>query len=269
MRFKPFVFVLVGFFLFTTHLSVVSKQSFLKFFSVLVARELPKAPKGFVLDESKVLTLDQLNRINAISSQLKFQTKIDFVLVFLDDLDGELIEDVAVNLFEAWGLGDQRENTGLLFLIATQEKKVRIEVGYGLEGVFPDAKLGIILDEAVLPYFVTGNIKAGALSGYQRLLSELAQDYSFSLDGLAIQAYQVNRLNPNYNVASWGGVVLLTIIALLLPFKLGRRFLYMILIVSVFRSRRYYSQPFGFFGGSGFSGFSGGLSGGGGASRSW
>ncbi len=269
MHFKSFVFVVLGFFLITNHLSVVSKQPFLGFTGALVARELPKAPKGFVLDESKILSSQQVKRLNTISAQLKSQTKIDFALVFLDHLDGEPIEEVAVTLFEAWGLGDHLENTGLLFLVAPQEKKVRIEVGYGLEGVLPDAKLGAILDEAVLPYFIKGNIAAGALSGYQRLLVELAKDYPFSVDGAEMQAYRADSLNSSQDANTWGALVFLVVIALLLPFRAGRRFLYLMMIASLFSSRRCYGQSFGSFGGSGFSGFGGGLSGGGGASRSW
>ena len=151
-------------------------------------------------------------------------------------------------------------------LIVPNEKQIRFEIGYGLEDVLPDARVGRLLDQAVLPYFKQQKISEGVLSAYKAALAILAEHYAFQLPSSA-------PITTRSQVSEPQAVLLLPVlllIACLLPFRWGRRLLYYSLIALMFSSSRGRSRThFGSFGVGGFGGFGGGLSGGGGASRSW
>ena len=86
--------------------------------------------------------------------------------------------EYSTNLFRQFGIGDKEKNNGLLILIALEERKSRIEVGYGLEGVLPDGKTGRIQDEYMIPYFKDNNFDEGILNGYKALFKEVANEYN-------------------------------------------------------------------------------------------
>ena len=96
----------------------------------------------------------------------------------MPDLGGATIEDYSVRLFEKWGIGKRGEDNGVLLIVAMAERDVRIEVGYGLEGVIPDGKAGRILDEAVLPEFRDGNYALGILNGVYEIRLAIEDDAS-------------------------------------------------------------------------------------------
>ena len=81
------------------------------------------------------------------------------------------IEEAAVQLFSLWGIGKKSKDNGLLLLWSTGDRRVRVEVGYGLEGVLPDGKTGAILDTYVIPKFKSGQFDEGVLAGVAALLS--------------------------------------------------------------------------------------------------
>ena len=89
--------------------------------------------------------------ILAYSSALAKRTKTQVVVLTVPTLDGESIEDYGLSVLREWGIGDKKENNGVLLLVATKDRKSRIEVGYGLEGVLPDGLTGRIQDQYMLP----------------------------------------------------------------------------------------------------------------------
>ena len=91
-------------------------------------------------------------------------------VVVIGSLDGLSIEEAAVQLFTLWGIGKKSKDNGLLFLWSTGDRRIRVEVGYGLEGVLPDGKTGAILDTYVIPKFKSGEFDEGVLAGVDALL---------------------------------------------------------------------------------------------------
>ena len=227
------------------------------------------APQGFVNDFASVVDAASAQRIAALCTELQQKTGAEMALVTLKSLDGGDIQDTANHLFEAWGIGQKGKNNGILMLDAIEERRVWIEVGYGLEGILPDGKVGGILDEYVIPFLKTGERGQGYLSGLSVVAQVIAADAGVTLDGTVVsQPRQTSRRNapPGY---IW-------------PF-----FLFFILMAMLRRRRRsgigggwpwiFMGGPGGFGGGGfggggfggGFGGFGGGMSGGGGAGRGY
>jgi uncharacterized protein len=90
-------------------------------------------------------------------------------VVTIPSLEGQSVDTYTLKLFNQWGVGKKKKDNGVMLLIAPQDRKVRIEVGYGLEATIPDGRAGRILDEDILPHFKNGNYGLGALTGVQRL----------------------------------------------------------------------------------------------------
>lgn len=226
----------------------------------------PAAKHFYVLDEAGVLSEAAEYKIQALSSQLAAKTNAQVVVVTVRSLQGEPIEEYALTLLRQWGIGGKQENNGLLILVAVDDRRARIEVGYGLEGVLPDAKTGRIQDEHMLPFFKKGEYEQGILNGYTAIANEVAKEYNVTLN--APPAMSQKRVTPDDNpwsVLPWWGKLLLglcvggLIIMDILFF--GGRFTWLLLSI-FFRGGR------GGGGGSGGTG-GGGSGGGGGSSREW
>jgi uncharacterized protein len=182
-------------------------------------------------------------------------------------LDGEEIEPYANRLFRAWKLGEATKNNGVLFLIAPKEHRVRIEVGYGLEGTLTDATSSIIIANAVAPRFKAGDFNGGVSRGVDDIITTLTTHAS---DWQKRPEFRARDSSD----ASGGLAALLILAAIVFVFILiARRHggvggaLPYILASTMTRG----SYGGGFGGGSFGGGFSGGggSSGGGGASGSW
>ena len=226
------------------------------------AIELPR-PQSYVSDPSHILTTQEAYQLTSISQDLQAKTHAEVVTVLLPSLDGETAESVANTLFNKWGIGSEKDNLGVLLLIALKEKKVRIEVGYGLEHVLPDGKCGQILDQYVLPFFKTGDLKTGVINGHLALAQVVAQSFNVTLSGV-----QPKKASGQNELPEWVQALILFGILWLIFKGRGLWFLpFMIGGGGGFGSGG--SGGFGGFGGSGFGGFGGGSSGGGGASRGW
>src|SRR6185436_2802633 len=118
-----------------------------------------------VTDMSGTLRADTIAQLNATISDVERTTGVEMAVAVIKSLDGLSIEEAAVKLFELWGIGKKAQDNGLLLLWSTSERRVRVEVGYGLEGVLPDGKVGEILDAYVIPKFKSGEFDEGLLDG--------------------------------------------------------------------------------------------------------
>lgn len=220
--------------------------------------------QAFVQDEAQIISVSDMQRISNFSAQVQQQTGIEIAILTLETLGDQSLEEKALSVFENWGIGSKKDDKGLLLLVALKENKVRIEVGYGLEGILPDSKVGMLLDQFLIPPFKQGLYSAGIMNTYIEILKVINQEYPL----------QINQSSsyPHTQIPQVEGSLflpVLIVLACLLPFKRGRRLLYYALLFSLMTSSRRSHHSFGSFGGSGFGGFGGGLSGGGGASRSW
>lgn len=226
----------------------------------------PTAAAGiYVQDYAQVLSAEDKRRLLSIGQELDNKTTAQLAVVTVKTLDGQPIEDYALSILREWGIGSKEKNNGALIVVAVQDRRSRIEVGYGLEGLLTDGLTGRIQDQAMIPYFRKGNYAAGIVNGYAVTASLIAKDAGIQLasinsEQIAVPAKTTNNTNQEYpfwlKLLIGAGIVLLLIIDnLFLGGVLTQMLFFMFL-----RGRG---------GGGGRGGFGGGSGGGGGSSRSW
>jgi uncharacterized protein len=133
---------------------------------------------GPVIDQADILTAASRSDIAAKSIALQEKSGIQLVVATVRSLEGSDIENYANLLFRTWKLGQAQKNNGVLLLIAPNEHKVRIEVGYGLEGTLTDALSSVIISGAIVPRFKTGDFSGGISRGVDGIISVLSGDTS-------------------------------------------------------------------------------------------
>jgi uncharacterized protein len=129
---------------------------------------------GRVVDQAGILSPPVKAALTAKLETLETQTSRQLVVVTVPSLQGLEIEDYGYQLGRAWGIGEKGRNTGVLMIVAPNERRVRIEVGYGLEGVLTDALSTVILQERVLPKFRAGDAAGGVVAGADALVEQLS-----------------------------------------------------------------------------------------------
>ncbi|TNC12369.1 TPM domain-containing protein [Methylobacterium terricola] len=131
---------------------------------------------GRVVDGAGLLRPEERAALAATLKAHADKTTDQVVVATLPSLQGTSVEDFANRLFRAWGLGAGAKNNGVLFLVAPNERKVRIEVGYGLEGALTDALSKVIIASAVAPKFKAGDFPGGIRAGVDGILGILSGD---------------------------------------------------------------------------------------------
>ena len=129
---------------------------------------------GRVVDQANVLSPQATTELENKLESLEARTSRQLVVVTVSSLQGLEIEDYGYQLGRAWGIGEKKRDTGVLLIVAPNERRVRIEVGYGLEGVLTDALSNVILQERVLPKFRAGDMAGGVLAGADGLIDQLS-----------------------------------------------------------------------------------------------
>lgn len=144
----------------------------------VLAFDIPKPTKNFyVNDFAGLLSEESKSYIMSINKDLHDQTKAQVVVVTIESLDGADLEEYATDLFRQYGIGDKEEDNGVLILLSHEDRKVRIEVGYGLEGTINDAKAGRILDNYMIPYLSEDDWDAGIINGFDAVIQEIKTEY--------------------------------------------------------------------------------------------
>jgi uncharacterized protein len=239
-------------------------------------------PQGFVSDFSRVLNPAHKQELERYSKRVQELTGAEMALVTLPTLEGEPIEDVANGLFRRWGIGAKGKNEGVLLLLVTGDRRMRLEVGYGLEGILPDGYSGRLLRE-MRPLLRQQQFGPSLLEAAHQIGNRIALEKNVSLDvtipsrrpvqhGVDVRAWMAfvwpallllfilwtrvhsRRFGPRHGVGSWW----------ILPMLLG----------GAGRGGGWSGgSSHGGFGGydssDSFGGFGGGDSGGGGASSDW
>ena len=139
------------------------------------AANLP-ALTGRVVDAAHILSPVTTADLERKLADLEQKSGIQLVVATVASLSGEEIEPYANELFRAWKLGETKKNNGVLLLIAPKERKVRIEVGYGLEGTLTDAVSSIIIANAIAPRFKAGDFDGGVTRGVDDIITTLTTD---------------------------------------------------------------------------------------------
>jgi uncharacterized protein len=142
--------------------------------AVAFAADLKFPPlTGRVVDDAHILSPATVQRLDGELADLQAQTGHQLVVATVPDLQGHEIEDYGYQLGRAWALGKKGVNDGAILLVAPKERKVRIEVGYGLEPVLTDALASVILQQKVLPQFRQGHMEQGVVDGAEALIAQL------------------------------------------------------------------------------------------------
>ncbi len=232
-------------------------------------RPIPK-PQGLVNDFAGVLEAPYKGKIRAVVRELFQKTKVPVVVVTMPDIGGAEYNDYANRLYETWGIGRKGEDKGVLIFITLKERKMRIETGYGVEGILPDGLVGEIRDRYMLPYLKQDRFGEGVLNGVLAVAQVIAKDAGVTLSGAVPP--KASKASPRKR--SRGSLLpILGIILFLMVFSGRRRgawifFLPWILGGGMSGRGGGSSGGFGGFSG-GFGGFGGGMSGGGGAGGSF
>ena len=135
------------------------------------------ALSGRVVDEANLMSRKQAHQLAQQLAVFEKRSGVQLVVVSIDTLAGDTIEEYGYQLGRHWGIGQKGKNNGVLLIIAQDERKVRIEVGYGLEGALPDAIAANIIQTRILPAFKRGDMVAGILAGSQGIMQALAGEY--------------------------------------------------------------------------------------------
>jgi uncharacterized protein len=234
----------------------------------LPAAAAPNFPAltGRVVDDAHIIPPAAAAAITAKLADLETKSGIQLVVATVPSLQGEEIEPFANELFRAWQLGEKTKNNSVLLLVAPNEHRVRIEVGYGLEGTLTDALSSVVIANAITPRFKSNDFGGGIERGVDDIITVLTTD-----SGDWQPRPQV-RLDNGDAMPPWTGAAILAVLAgivLLSAVSPGfRSVLFQILLTLFFNSGRGGGGSWGGGGysGGGFSGGGGGFSGGGGSS---
>jgi uncharacterized protein len=138
-----------------------------------LAIDFPKLT-GRVVDGANIIPPDEQVRITQKLEALQKQSGRQLVVVTVPTLDGNEISDYGYQLGRAWGIGSKESNDGALLIVAPNERKVRIEVGYGLEGTITDGISFLVVNQQILPRFKAGDMAGGIEAGTDALIQQLA-----------------------------------------------------------------------------------------------
>jgi uncharacterized protein len=228
------------------------------------AAPLPSRPSGYVTDAAGVINRETKAQMETLLTELEQKTSAQVAVVTIDQIKEGDINSEAVALFKKWGIGKKGKDNGVLFLIAPHERKMRIEVGYGLEGIIPDGKAGRIRDELVLPAFREGDLSRGIFNGTLGIAGVIAENSGVTLSRPAPS--ESTEATPQLSSSQKAFALLFFIFIL---FVVIRHPWLIFFLMNQGGGRGWSGGGFGGGGGGGFGGFGGGSSGGGGASGGW
>ncbi|MDV6225946.1 YgcG family protein [Nitratireductor aquimarinus] len=248
--------------------------------SALAAAELPRLT-GRVVDDAGILNAETTARLTGKLEAFEQKSSDQIVVATIRSLDGEALEPFANRLFRAWGLGQAGEDNGVLLLVALDDRKMRIEVGYGLEGTLTDLHSKLIIENTMVPAFRAGDYAAGIDGAVDDIIMVL-EGNAAELEARARRSQQQDDSIPWPTILFfivWGTFFFGGFAMALLPPIFGRKigpgqyeWLGMKVNYKKSSGRSGRSSSGGWSsGGSSGGGFSGGggSSGGGGASGSW
>jgi uncharacterized protein len=235
--------------------------------AMAMAQSTPDFPEltGRVVDQADMLSPQAENSLTQMLQAHEQASTEQVVVVTLPDLQGFPIEDYGYQLGRHWGIGQEGEDNGALLIVAKDERKIRIEVGYGLEGRLTDAKSSVIINRVMTPAFRQNDFEAGIVSGAAAMIQVLG--------GEPLAAPQTRQSRPMQEKPNAGMVALFFIIMMSVVFFIGSRGGRggrggLALVGAALLGGAMGGRGGGGFGGGGFGGGGGGF-GGGGASGGW
>ncbi len=231
------------------------------------------SPQGLVSDFAGVIDPPTREQLTRLLQELKDKTGAEIAIVTVETTQPLTAFDYAIKIAEAWKPGAKGKDNGVVFLVATKDRKMFIATGYGVEGILPDGKVGEIRDEYVVPYFKQRDYAHGILAGTQVMADLIAAEYGVRLtEGqfLRVHTRTGAEAPPTWMLLVFALIALGLVVAAFTGTRHSR--------YTRFGGARYDGGGFGGsgfggggFGGSGggFGGFGGGGFGGGGAGGDW
>jgi uncharacterized protein len=267
----------------------------------------PGSPSGFVNDFAGMMSESEITSLESKISAFEEETSNEISVVTISSLEEDYIENFAVRLFEEWGIGKKDKNNGVLILVAKEDREMRIEVGYGLEGALTDSQSFWIIEKVMKPEFREEKYYNGIDGAVDNIIKAVRGEYVpsetssgsgsvnygdlfyFVIFGVLWLVSILGRSKSWWAGGVVGGIIGIIIgiikgflffgliaIAVLIPFGL---FFDFVVSKSYQKGKAKGHIPWwigggrggsgGGFGGGGFGGFGGGMSGGGGASGRW
>ncbi len=233
-------------------------------------------PSGYVNDFAGVLSAATRDRLSEMCRQVELKAQAQIAVVTVKSTDGEDIFKYSVDLYQKWGIGQKGKDRGVLVLLAVQDRKYYTTVGYGLEPILPDGKVGGFGREAV-PYLKQGDYDGAVSLLASRVADVIAKDAGVEI---AIPQPQSGQAAPDQTETPVGSgrtrlspvtIIVLIIVAIIVLFVPPLRQLLFYILLTGFSGGGSGGRGSGGFGGrgGGFGGFGGGSTGGGGAGGSW
>lgn len=149
------------------------------------AQTLPDTPAGYVTDAAGVLSTETRDLLETRLALLDASTTEQVAVVTVPSMDGDYIEHFAEQLFQKWGIGTEKDDNGVLLVVAIEERELRIEVGYGLEGALPDSVANSIIQDDMVPSLKDGQYDAAVQKGVDSIIAAIKGEYTApaSVDG--------------------------------------------------------------------------------------
>jgi uncharacterized protein len=221
----------------------------------LFSLNVPKL-KSRINDYAGILNQTEERSLEKLLEEAEDKTTSQFVLLTISSLEGEVLEDYSIRVADAWKIGQKGLDNGVILLITMAEKKIRIEVGYGLESILTDAKCGYIIRNEIVPSFKQGDYYSGISKGLKTITGIVNREFDISPEDL--KKHKKSQKKNHIPI----GFIIFIIIILLMIFRGGKGR----------GGPTFWGGGFGGgsggFGGGGFSG-GGGSFGGGGSSGGW
>ena len=218
---------------------------------------------GRVNDYADVLNSSQEMNLESLLKGSENKTSSQVVLLTISSLQGEVLEDYSLKVVEKWKIGQEEFDNGLLVLVAMKERKIRVEVGYGLEHIITDAKSSYVIRKLIVPHFKKGDYYGGINQGLIAVSGLITKEFEITSEQLAKFKKEGKRRKGTHLPF---GLIVFFIIIVLSFFRGGTRRGYR--SGGIFWGGGFGSGGGGFGGGGGFSG-GGGSFGGGGSSGGW
>ncbi len=244
-------------------------------FNTSAQKLIPKpVPQRLVVDNANILSSAEQETLEKKIVALDDSTSNQIAILTIKSLNGEPIEEVANATFRDWGIGNKKTKNGVLILVAIEDRKIRIEVGYGLEGAIPDITANDIINNDIKPNFKQGNYFDGLNAAVDNLSKAAAGEYHVARE-------KKTSKGKGSTGGSILGIIIIAIIIIVLSSRGGgggrggrgsADFFTPFIIGSMLSGGNRGGGGWGDSGGDsggGFGGFGGGDSGGGGSSGSW
>ncbi|OGW20570.1 MAG: hypothetical protein A2X55_07695 [Nitrospirae bacterium GWB2_47_37] len=244
---------------------------FISSVSFAVTPEPPKVPSDYVNDLAGIIETGVETRLNAYLKELEQKTTAQVFVLTVQSLDGEDIEGFSLRTAEKWKPGQKGKDNGVLITVALNDRKYRIETGYGIEGILPDSLVGSIGRQHLVPYFRKGDYSTGIFNASVVVAQKIAEHEGVEITGMPKIEVRGDRqgIRGKKEIGFFDAIILFAVFGVIIfLFIKHPRLLLLLLLSSSMGGRRSGWSGGGGFGG-GFGGGGGGGFGGGGASGSW